>query len=38
MKQLDDVKWEWELKVEEREAEQLTMDFCDMDSISSDLL
>lgn len=38
MKQLDDVKWEWELKVEEREAEQLAMDFCDMDSISSDLL
>lgn len=38
MKLLDDAKWEQEHKVTEEEAEQLTMDFCDVDSISSDLI
>lgn len=38
MKLLDDAKCEQEHKVKEGEAEQLTMDFCYVDSISSDLI
>lgn len=38
MKQLDDVKWEWELKVEEEETEQLPQATSYVGSIFSDLL
>lgn len=38
MKQLDDVKWEWESKVEEVEAEQLLQVTSYVSTIFSDLL
>lgn len=38
MKLLDDAKCEQEHKVKEGEDKQLTMDFCCVDSISSDLI
>lgn len=38
MKELDDVKCEWDMNVEEGEAKQLATNFYDVGSISSDLL